>query len=216
VRTRPPRIAPWLLPIAAVAGSAPAFFIAAICLALLTRLAINQPAGATPPLPLQGFGWDRHMILPLIALIPRPAAQLAQLVAALLVEELSQQHVVAAAARGVGWQTIRRRHAFRNILAPVIAAAAGTLRLLAGEVVLVEWLFGWPGLGRLLALTLLPPSIATVGGLRGARPEYLDPELLALTVTVFAAIFLAVDLIAAVASRAADPRLREPELQAAA
>ena len=37
---------------------------------------------------------------------------------------------------------------------------AGSFRLLMGELLLVEWLFSWPGLGRLLVQTLVPPSLA--------------------------------------------------------
>lgn len=78
----------------------------------------------------------------------------------------------------------------------------------------MEWLFAWPGLGRLLAFTLLPPSSATVTGLAGEKPVFLYPPLVAALLAAFGLVFLVADTVAACAARAADPRLRKPELEA--
>lgn len=55
-------------------------------------------------------------------------------------------------------------------------AVAASLRLMVGELILVEWLFGWPGLGRPLASTLLPPTVASTAGLAGAMRNFLHPD----------------------------------------
>ncbi len=92
------------------------------------------------------------------------------------------------------WRTIRRRHMLRVVIAPVVLTLAGAFRLLVAELVVVEWLFGWPGLGRLLAWTLIPPRLTN----EVAAPVYLNPPVVATVFTVFAALFLVADLVATV------------------
>ncbi|NUQ36567.1 MAG: ABC transporter permease [Caldilineales bacterium] len=213
VRGRPPTLAGWLLPISALGLAAPSFFIGALAIGLLLALLLRGGPDAQLLIPLQGYGWDEHLILPLLALTIRPAAQIGQMVSGLLLEELHMPYVVAAASRGIPWRVIRWRHVLRNFLAPAILALAGSFRLIVGELVLVEWLFGWSGLGRLLAFTLLPPSSATVGGLSGHQPLFLHPPLVAALLMVLGLLFVVADTGAAVAARAVDPRLRKPELE---
>lgn len=95
----------------------------------------------------------------------------------------------------------------RNILAPVILMLATVMRLLVGELVLVEWLFRWPGLGRLLAWTLVPPQLSSSAG----SPLFLNAPVMATTLTIIAALFLLTDLAAALLVRVYDPRTRTSE-----
>jgi ABC-type dipeptide/oligopeptide/nickel transport system permease component len=90
----------------------------------------------------------------------------------------------------------------------VILVVAASLRLMVGELILVEWLFGWPGLGKLLASALLPPNVASVGLLSGATRNFLHPELVAGILTLFGLLFLLADLVSSLAVYAVDPRLR--------
>jgi ABC-type dipeptide/oligopeptide/nickel transport system permease component len=89
-------------------------------------------------------------------------------------------------------------------LAAVILTIAGSVRLLVGELILVEWLFQWPGLGRLLGWTLVPPLLSSSSG----GPLFLNPPVVAAVLTIFATIFLVTDFVAAVLARVVDPRLR--------
>jgi peptide/nickel transport system permease protein len=104
---------------------------------------------------------------------------------------------------GVTLSTVRRKHALRNIIAPIAIAVFAALRLMVSELIVVEWIFGWPGIGRLLAHILLAPR---TGGF--PDPVFLHPEALATTLAAMAALFLIADLLAGVAARLADPRLR--------
>mgnify|MGYP000954331214 CR=1 FL=1 len=81
---------------------------------------------------------------------------------------------------------------------------AGAVRLLVADLIVVEWLFGWPGLGFLMAATLIPAQVASATVDAG----FLDPPLVASLLTIFAAIFLITDLLAGALARAADPRQR--------
>jgi len=156
------------------------------------------------PLPIQGYGWDWHLILPLVALCVRPTAMIAQVVAALLAGELGQQYIVAARGKGLAERRVIWHHALRNVWAPVAHALAGSVRLLVADLIVVEWLFGWPGLGFLMAATLIPAQVASATVDAG----FLDPPLVASLLTIFAAIFLITDLLAGALARAADPRQR--------
>ena len=57
----------WLTAVTTVGLSTPSFFFGRLVVALFLLMIINVP-GASMPLPIQGFGWDVHLILPVIAL----------------------------------------------------------------------------------------------------------------------------------------------------
>lgn len=209
VQTSPPRIARWLPPMASAGLAAPSFFIGALAIALVLALYLRGGEGAQPILPMQGFGWDAHLILPVLALSVRPTMQIAQTTSGVLMDELGKQYVVAARSRGTPVRKIRWKHVLRNVLPAVILTIAASFRLMVGELIVVEWLFGWPGMGRLLALALLPPSVASIGGgMQGAQRFFLYPELVAAILTIFGFLFLMADMISTIAVHAVDPRLR--------
>lgn len=208
VRMNPARVSPWLLPATAIGLSLPGFFLGVLMVVASVYYVTGLWPEAKVLVPLQGFGWDQHLILPTLALMVRPTVQIAQVTASLLSDELGKQYVTAARSRGNTWARARWRHAFRNVLAPVILAIAGSVRLLVGELILVEWLFAWPGLGRLLALTLVPPRVATIGGLEHVTVYFLHPPLVAALLAMFTLVFLLVDIVASFTGRLVDPRLQ--------
>ena len=203
VRVRPPGVRGWLTAVTTVGLSTPSFFFGRLVAALFLLMIINVP-GASMPLPIQGFGWDTHLVLPIIALSLRPTAQIGQIMAGLLAGELGRQYVTAARGKGLPEARVVRHHALRNVWAPVFQAMAGTVRLMVGELVVVEWLFAWPGLGYLLAATLIPAEFASAS----VESRFLDPPLVASILTIFAAVFVLTDLLAGQAARLADPRQR--------
>ena len=154
-------------------------------------------------LPVQGFGWDLHLVLPALVLAARAAAQIAQMSSALLAAELDKMYVVAARSLGQPWRAIRGRHALRNVAAPIAVVVFAAVRLMVAELIIVEWLFSWPGLGRLLAWTLIPPGVTAA-----PRPVFLYPPALAGVLTMMALILLLADLTSGLLARDFDPRLR--------
>jgi ABC-type dipeptide/oligopeptide/nickel transport system permease component len=78
-----------------------------------------------------------------------------------------------------------------------------------GEIILIEWLFRWPGLGLLLGWTLIPANLTSSIG----SPLFLNPPVMATVLTIIAAIFLISDFIAALLVKVFDPRLRAPETE---
>jgi peptide/nickel transport system permease protein len=182
----------------------PSFFLGALLIAASIALMASSGLDAESLLPFHGFGLDRHLVLPVLVLMIRPAVYIARMTANLLAGESGKQYVVAAKSVGNDWRAIRRRHMLRNVVAPVILTMAGSARLLAAELIVVEWLFGWPGIGRLLAWTLIPPRLTN----EVVAPVFLNPPLVATLFTVYAALFLSVDLAAVFLVQVFDPRLR--------
>jgi peptide/nickel transport system permease protein len=207
VRNNPPSVRRWLTWASTVGLAMPSFYIGSLFIFGLVYYVIRKGPGTEIPLPIDGFGWNLHLVLPTIALVVRPTVQVAQTTAGLLSTELSKQYVVAARSVGHGWREIRSRYAMRNILAPIILMLATVFRLLVGELVLVEWLFRWPGLGRLLAWTLVPPQLSSTTG----SPLFLNAPVMATTLTLIAALFLVTDIAAALLVRVYDPRTRSQE-----
>jgi peptide/nickel transport system permease protein len=183
----------------------PSFYVGSLSILAVVYLAMSQGSNSEPPFPIRGYGWDNHLILPVIALMLRPTVQIAQATAGLLAGELGKQYVIAARSFGHTWRDIRWRQAMRNNLAAIILSIAGSFRLLMGELVVVEWLFSWPGLGKLLASTLVPGLLSTN---LGTSALFLDPLTVAAAITIIGTIFLIIDLIASVLVRVIDPRLR--------
>jgi len=207
-RTNPPRVSSWLIPITTMSLAMPGFYIGAVLITASVFYLLYAPGlHKTLPFPLSGFGWDRHLILPIIALTFRPAVQIAQTTAVLLSEEFKKQYVSAALSLGHSWRLIRQKTALQNIFAPLAQVAASSLRLMVGELILVEWLFGWPGLGKLLAFSLQPPTIATVAS-AVLPPAYLHAPTVATVVTALGLILVTTDLLFSALAYSADPRLR--------
>lgn len=203
VRLHPPSIRSWLTGSTILGLSTPSFFIGRLAVALLLLLTIYAQLGSLP-LPIQGYGWDEHLVLPLLALVVRPTAQIAQVVAALLAGELGRQYIVAARGKGLSEHRVITHHAMRNVWAPAAQSIAGALRLLVAELIVVEWLFAWPGLGYLMAATLIPAQVASAT----VEARFLDPPLVASLIAIFAAVFLLTDLVAGSLAHLADPRQR--------
>jgi ABC-type dipeptide/oligopeptide/nickel transport system permease component len=77
--------------------------------------------------------------------------------------------------------------------------------MLVGELIVVEWLFIWPGLGYLLASTLVPNSLSNE---LGVNVLFLDPPMVAGVIAIIGAIFIITDLLTPVLLGIFDPRMR--------
>lgn len=193
------------------AGSAvPGFFLGSLLIALLLMLSRAEwYPGRGTLLPIQGFGVDAHLVLPVLTLATRPVLYIANVTAGLLEHELQQEYVRVALSKGLRWRTALWRHAFPNIVASVTISAGQSLRMLISGMILAEALFDWRGIGRLFLNVLALDR----GGNRTGY--YLNPELLALILVCFGAILLLADLVASVIAHSADPRLRQSDSRAA-
>lgn len=141
-----------------------------------------------------GFGWDwRHMLFPALVLAARPLAYVTRMAFLTLSTVLREDYIRTAWAKGLTLRQVLNRHALRNAAVPVLTAAGVSLRFSLGSLPVVEYFFGWPGLGgRLLE------------AIRAGQTNVVVTLALALGLT-----FLGINLLLDGAYRLIDPRLRE-------
>lgn len=101
-------------------------------------------------LPVSGRGSLAHLVLPAVTLGTALAAILARMTRASVLEELREQYVVAARARGATRARAVLAHALRNSLIPVVTILGLQLGAVLTGSIITETIFSWPGVGRLL------------------------------------------------------------------
>jgi peptide/nickel transport system permease protein len=90
----------------------------------------------------------KYLVLPVSTLALAEVGLMTRIVRTSLLEELDQEYVRTARAKGVRGSAVLVRHALRNALLPAVTVLGLEFGLLAGGVFLVETIFAWPGLGR--------------------------------------------------------------------
>ena len=99
-------------------------------------------------LPTSGYGGISYLILPALTLALPSMARMVLLVRSQVIDELNQQYVKTARAKGLRFHQVLFGHALRNVLIPFITLAGWeVISALAGYTVVVESVFAWPGLG---------------------------------------------------------------------
>jgi glutathione transport system permease protein len=101
-------------------------------------------------LPTVGAGTWRHYVLPSLTLGAGVAAVLARFTRASFVDILHEDYIRTARAKGLGEKAVVLRHALRNALVPVVTMMGLQFGFLLGGSIVVEKVFNWPGMGRLL------------------------------------------------------------------
>ncbi len=192
-------VSTWLTFTSTIGLALPSFYVATLLITLFLYIFLYATIGNTTTIPFQGFGWDAHLILPVLTLTFQPTVKIAQVTGSLLSEELEKQYVTASLSFGHSFKSLKNKFAFRNILAPILLTIASSLRLMIAELIIIERLFNWPGLGRLIASAL---------SISAQSQDVLSPPLIAALLTVLVGLFLLIDLFATSLSRIIDPRLR--------
>jgi peptide/nickel transport system permease protein len=114
--------------------------------------------------PLGGYGTPAHVILPAFTLGIAGAAWYARLFRSTVLDVLSADYVRTARAKGLGESVTLVRHVVPNSILPIIAMLGMDLGTLLGGVVVVEAVFGWPGLGQLAWQALRDLDVPIVMG----------------------------------------------------
>jgi ABC-type dipeptide/oligopeptide/nickel transport system permease component len=115
-------------------------------------------------LPSLGGNHLLHLILPSVTLGLAMAAVYARLLRAGLLESLSQEYIRAANARGLRQRSILFRHALKGAMIPVITMFGMSFGSLLGGSVVVETLFSWPGLGKMIVDAILKRDYPVIQG----------------------------------------------------
>ena len=144
----------------------------------LGQLAILWLALRTGWFPVQGMtnarvvstGWGaaldiaRHLALPVAVLAAQEVAAVARLLRTGLLTELESPHVLMARSKGLPERAVYLRHALRRPLLPVLAIIGSRLGQILSGTVVIEIVFGWPGIGRLLLSAMQSRDIPVVLG----------------------------------------------------
>lgn len=101
-------------------------------------------------LPTSGRGGIEHLIMPSLALGMSLMAMFARLTRSVMLEVLSLDYIRTARAKGLREQIVIYKHALKNALIPLVTVAGMQFGFLLGGTVIIETVFAWPGLGRLV------------------------------------------------------------------
>jgi peptide/nickel transport system permease protein len=149
--------------------------------------AVTIAGGGAPPWAAPG-----SMILPVLTLVIAVAPYVARIVRSSLLEVLDSDYVELARLKGVPERVVMRKHALLNAIVPGIQVIALQLAWLAGGIVIVEYLFSYPGIGASL-----------VDSVRNS-----DFPMVQVLAMVIAAVYVGVNLVADVLSILFTPRAR--------
>ncbi|HAF10708.1 MAG TPA: hypothetical protein DCK98_11600 [Chloroflexi bacterium] len=147
----------------------PAFFVAFLLQVLAVEITGRVGHSVVP---VYGFGLDAHLIIPVLALAIGPAAAVTRLVALSATELNARDFARTARAKGLSERAVIYGHLVPNMYGTLGEAVLTGVRLVLGALVIVEFLFVWPGLGGLALravnvqdLPVLLCCVALLGGL---------------------------------------------------
>lgn len=171
----------------------PDFFWAILLIILFASWLHWLPATGYAPMGQGGMlTWLAHLVLPVMVLALGLTAHVSRLTRSTMLETLESRYILAAYAKGLPRRLVLRRHALRNALPPTITILAIDAGILIGGIVVVETVFAYPGLGRLLVYAI----------------ERRDLPLLQAGMMVLTAIYAMANLLADVGYALLNPRIR--------
>ncbi|MFI9582670.1 ABC transporter permease [Streptomyces sp. NPDC052236] len=113
-------------------------------------------------LPTSGTGSGAAWVLPVATLLIRPFGVLVQVVRGAMVSALSAPYIKVARSKGASERQVIFKHALRNAGAPVLTVAGDLTVGLVNGAVVVETIFGWPGIGKLMIDSILQRDFAVL------------------------------------------------------
>ena len=143
-------------------------------------------------LPVSGADNPKAIILPAVTLSLGIATTLTRLLRSSMLDVVGQEYMVVARAKGLREWTVIGRHGVRNALIPILTILGLQMAWLLGGAVIVEQVFAWPGMGRLMIQAV----------------QSKDMPIVQAGVIVFALIVMFSTLIVDVLYAVVDPRIR--------
>ena len=166
------------------AASAPDFWVA-ITAILLFSVQLRL-------LPTSGFGGWEYWVLPIGVLVLRPFGMLVQVVRASMIGALTSPYIRTARIKGMSERRIIFVHALRNALLPSVTVAGDQMVGMINGLVIIETIFGFPGIGKLMIDAVLSRDFPVV-----------QASIFVTAIAIFI-LFILIDLIYV----ALDPRIR--------
>lgn len=178
----------WLISTLSLTGqSLPTFWVGIMLILIFSRfLGI---------LPSAGSGSVAHLILPAFTLCLPFIGMIVRLVRNGILDELSQGYVQTARSKGLKENTVFYIHVLRNVLIPVITVMGLLLGEFIGSAIIIEVVFSWPGIGRLLVDSIL----------------YRDYSIVQATIVIIATFYVLLNLFVDILYGYIDPRIQLEE-----
>jgi peptide/nickel transport system permease protein len=169
-------------------------FVVAIMLIVLFGTTVFQVLPAVSLIPPQDNPWQHmnELVLPVLTLVIAVTPYISRIMRASMVEVLESDYVEMARLKGMSEQKVLWRHSVPNGIAPTIQVIALNLAYLAGGIVVVEFVFGYPGIGAAFVDAVANRDI---------------PVVQALAILI-AALYVLLNVLADVATILVSPRLR--------
>ena len=176
-----------------IGASMPEFVTATMLLIFVAGPALGLlPAGGVISINESLGGFTSHVILPATTLGLVLTAHISRQVRSEMSEVLSSDYIRAARLKGLSEHRVIRRHALPNSLAPAVAVISLDIGYLLGGIIVVEEIFAWPGLGRLLIYAL----------------ETRDLPVIQAITLVLATVYALSNFLSDIAIAILDPRVR--------
>ena len=150
-------------------------------------------AGKLGMLPVSGSGSPAHLVLPAITMGGALAAILTRMVRTSMLEELGQDYIRTARAKGLSEGAVIWRHALRNAVIPILTVLGLQFGALLAGAMVTETIFSWPGIGRLTIQAILNRDYYLVQG----------------CILMIGLTYVAANLLTDLAYAAANPRIRQ-------
>lgn len=186
------KMAPAMVFASILGVSLPSFLVAMLLWVLDFRL-YRWLGTSAAPLPPTGFGWDLHLVMPVLVLAARPLAQIMQVTYINMGDVFTEEYIRMAKAKGSSRRHLLWGHALRNVLIPVLTTMSTSLRFSLSSLPVVESFFLWPGIG----LTILE-------AIKANMPMLVTDMILALGL-----FFLVVNILVEFLYPLIDARLRK-------
>jgi len=169
-------------------------FVTAIALVVLFGTTVSHILPAVSLIPPDSPPWHHleELILPVAALVLAVVPYITRIMRASMIEVLESDYVEMARLKGLGERTVLWRHALPNGIAPAIQVIALNLAYLAGGIVVVEFVFGYPGIGSAFVDAVSNRDVPTVQALA----------------MLIAATYVVLNVCADIATILVSPRLR--------
>ena len=142
--------------------------------------------------PSGGAGSVKHLVLPAVVIATTQIGLITRVVRSSVLDVLNADYIRTARSKGVSERAVLTRHALRNALVPVITVIGLNAGLLIGGAVVVETVFNWPGVARLLVHSVSHRDYPVIQGL----------------VLLFGITFILVNLAVDLINMFVDPRMR--------
>jgi peptide/nickel transport system permease protein len=180
--------------IALVMGNMPPFWLGLVLISLFAlrlrwfpMLGMRSLRGESGLLDLL-----HHLVLPMITTAAAPMAIICRMARASILEVLGTEYIKVAWAKGLTHTKVISRHALSVAWPPIVTVSGLQVGYLLSGAVFTEWIFGWPGLGQQLVLSVIARDIAVVQG----------------AVLFVASVFVLVNLATDIINLALDPRTK--------